>query len=306
MRFFTLFLLLAALFGGTNFTTEAKVTTVPFIQLPTGQVLIEADLKGKAAKQYFVIETAGTNLIRRDMTQRLDFLGIDTTSSFAEFPEIQIGDMSFIGKNTFRLKKALGKRSEYAFPPSALGTLGAKFFRKKVLQLNYQTKTLVIADSRDELNISTTTPYVHFTQSFTNPVPVLGVRCAEASDYDVYLDVSLAIGINFPTIAMSAVTQNAGPDEKQTYKLSLDGEKNIHYTAIESPTVYLDSKITLSQVEITFTDELMPAIGNTFLANFICTIDFNDGILFLEPITDKGKEMLTNNEVKPLKQKKKK
>lgn len=282
-------------------TSKAVTTEVPFIQLPTGQILVEADLLGQAGKQYFIIETSGTNLIRGDMNQRLDLLGIDTTSAFLKFPEIKIGDIAFDHKNNFRIRKALGKRSEYAFPPSVLGTLGPKFFGKKVLQFNFQKKTLKIADSRDELNLDVNTPYVYFTQSFTNAVPVLDVQSAETTDHDVYLNVSLAMGINFPVNAMSTVVQYAGNDERKTYKLSLDGKTNIIYTAIMAPSIYINKEVTLTNVELTFTDELMPAIGNSFLQHFLTTIDFNDGILFLDPKTDKGKEMMANHTVKPLK-----
>lgn len=284
-----------------TFTSKAATTEVPFIQLPTGQILVEVDLMGKAEKQYFIIETSGTNLIRGDMNQRLDLLGIDTTSAFLKFPEIKIGQMSFTHKNNFRAKKALGKRSEYAFPPSVLGTLGPKFFGKKVLQFDFQKKILKITDTRDELELAENTPYVYFTQSFTNAVPVIDVQSAEISDCDVYLNVSLAMGINFPVSAMSTVVQYAGNDEKKTYQISLDGKKHIVYTAIEAPKIYLNNEVTLSNIEITFTDELMPAIGNSFLQHFLTTIDFNDGILFLAPSTEKGREMMANHTVKPIK-----
>lgn len=274
---------------------SAKTVEIPFIHLPTGQVLIEIDLMGKAGKQFFVVETAGKNLVRNDMTQRLDFLGIDTTESFLEFPEIRIKDMVFTNKNNFRLKKALGKRSEYAFPPSALGTLGPKFFRKKVLQFDFQKHTLRISDAVEELELKEKTPFIYFTQSFTHAVPVVDAHGTETGDGELYLSISQPVSLNFPQKNMTSLVQKSSSSNQSTFKMSLDGERKIVFTSYITPTLYLNRRLTLTNINVTFTDDLMPCIGNAFLKNFITTMDFNNGVLYLDPATEEADKLLINN-----------
>lgn len=266
----------------------AKVTEVPFIELPTGQVVIQIDLKGKVGKQYFILETAGSNLIRRDMPQRLDALGIDTTIAFIQFPEITIGDMIFTKSHNFRFKRGLSKRSEHAFPVSVLGTLGSKFFNKKSIQFNFQQNTLRIADSAEELEITPQTPKVHFTQSFTNHIPVFDIHYSKSTNHNVYIDVSLAIGICLPWKSQS---QN----RSEVYEMTLDGKKKVVFSLNNVSELYLNRELTLHNTEIMFSDDLAPSIGNLFLRNFISTIDFDKGILFLEPITKEGIKMFQKN-----------
>lgn len=271
---------------------SAKVTEVPFIELPTGQVLIQVDFKGKIGQQYFIIETAGNNLIRRDMPERLDFIGIDTTKSFIDFPEISVGDMTFTKSNNFRLKRSLSNRSEYAFPVSVLGTLGSKFFKNKILQFNFQKNTLRIGDNVDEFEIKPQTPQVHFTQSFTNNIPVIDTYSTEFSSYNVYIDISLAIEICLPWKDIPASKRNQSGNSSEVYEMSLDGKKKIVFSSNNVNKLYLNREITLYNIEIMFSDDLTPSIGNLFLRNFISTIDFNDGILYLDPVTNKGITMI--------------
>lgn len=296
IAFSTLFILL-----GTRLS--AMVTEVPFIELPTGQVVVQAQITGVEGKHYFIVELAGDNAIRSDMNYRLANIGIDTLTKRLEFDNIQVGEMNFTNYNKFRVKSRLSKRSEYAFPPTVLGTLGAVFFNKKAIQFNFNTHILRIADSIDELSISDNAEKIPFTRSFTNNIPVIEANSNDFGTQEIYVDPSLPVGINFTWSLVPASVRSKYKGSFKSYETSLDGENKVKFATHQIEGVYLNRHLEIIEIEATFSDDIIPAIGNIFLRNFITTLDLDHGNIYFEANTEIGKTLLKPSEKKNKKKK---
>ncbi len=278
----------------TSLSLSAKVDTIPFTQLPTGQLVIEAKISGLEDPQLFILETGGNNLFRKDMNYRLQALGIDTTYRKIKFKSITIGNTTFERATTFTYRSKLQKRSAYAFPPPVLGTIGPEMFSKKCMQIDYQNKEIRLADNIDELHIPDNTPKAPFTQSFINQNPVIEIEPQEFGRQQIAIEVSAPMGI---TLSWDQVTTEARTRYYQDFKTMevwLDDQTQITLAEKISLMTFFDNVLVGYNVPITFTDDYMPLIGNQFLQKFLTTIDFNKGLLYLDPITEESKAYFVN------------
>ncbi len=280
---------------------SAKVVEIPYMQLATGQIVIQAHLSGTTEAQYFIFETAGGNFLRSDMNYRLQELGLDTLESKFKFDNVKIGDLTLTEGTTFKTRSKLGKRSEYAFPPVVIGTIGARLFGNKLVQFDFEKKVILVADEKSELNIPAKTAMVPFTQSFTDYSPMVDVEPWNFNMQQLPVEVSTPVGIVLAWEDVVTEQKIRYQNQMTSYRVALDDEHNIEFHEIISYKVFFYHSFTMYNVPISYSEFFRPMIGYMFLKEFKPTLDFANGKLYLEPVTDKGKAYFE----KPKKEKKK-
>jgi len=284
------FLFISLLFN----STYAKVTEIPFTQLPTGQLVVELNLDGIDLPQLFIIETSGGNFLRSDMNYRLNSLGLDTLKKGYKFDKIKIGERT-IEKVKFETKNKLGKRSEYAFPNAVIGTIGSHIFKELSVQFDFQKKVIRIADTKEELNIPEETNYVPFSQSFLNHIPVIEIQPWQYVPQRLEVEVSVPLGIVLSWNGPALEARYRNNTNMQSYKVKLDDIKTITITEQAVKTIDFDHSFSIYNVPITFSDDLKPLIGYQFLNHFLVTFDYDKGKLYLDPQTKEAKALFISN-----------
>ena len=270
------------------------VCEIPFVLLPTGQIIVELTFPNPIGKQLMLFETTGRNAFRKDQTVRLQSLGIDTLASSVNWKKfktdeegIRIGDYSF-GLPKFRLKRRLSKVGDIAFPAPVLGTIGASFFKKHVVQIDYEAAKLRIAKSIDAFAIPKTAPSIVYRSSFRDASPMLYVHTVEFGEQALYVNTGLPVGICFNWSLVSDELRQRYIDHMNNYELKLDGKERSLVLGYEVAKVYVETNWELAKQEVAFSNDVVPCIGNGFLKHFLVTFDFNRKKLYLEPKSEEA------------------
>lgn len=296
VRIFTI-----ALISFVSFHAFSKVNEVPFFELPTGQLVLKAELSGIKGEHLFILEMSGASYLRRDMNYRLHALGIDTLEQSVKFDTITLNGRKLIESNNFRIRKKLENRSEYVFPDAMLGTIGPAAFKNMVVQVNYNKHIIYIADAIEELEISDLAQEISFTSTFINPSPTFEIEALHFGRQYVSLDFSLPVNLNLQWANVGGRAEYWNPTSFKYIKTTLDGKKYVvlkHYTFDE---IYVNSEISIYNIEATFSDNIIACIGHSFLEQMITTIDFDKGNIFFDPQTEQAKLLF----IPPKKEKKK-
>nr|WP_319400100.1 hypothetical protein [uncultured Carboxylicivirga sp.] len=274
---------------------SAKVTEIPYTQLPTGQLVIELYLDNIESPQLFIVETSGGNFIRNDINFRLNTLGIDTLKSNYTFNKVNIGGREF-KKINFKSKLTLGKRSKFAFPDAIIGTVGPELFKDRIVQFDFNKQIIKIADSKTDLNLSETTPIVHFSNSFINKMPVFDIKPINHERQLVDIEVSIPLGINLAWIGEAQRLKYTNLTDMTPYRIKLDDIQTIDVFEMTIKELYFENSIVFYNVPISYCNEIRPIIGYQFLRNYITTFDFKNNLLYLQPNTLIGTNWLSENQ----------
>lgn len=261
---------------------NGRVTEIPFIMMPTGQMIVKVTFSPPIGEQYMLFETTGVNAIRKDQKERIDNLGIDTTSSSVKIPTTTIGDFEF-GVTKFRLKKYLASRGDIAFPLPVLGTLGPSFFKKKVVQIDYKNSKFRIADKVEDLKVPDAIPSIIFRSSFRNPSPTLEVHTLEFGNQMLYVNTGLPVGFCFDWASVVSSRRKRFIDHMEKYRLNLFGKDGVPVLGYKVGNIFVETEWEIRGHEIAFSERLYPSIGNEFLKHFVVTFDFPKSKLYLEP-----------------------
>ncbi|MBS2097076.1 hypothetical protein [Carboxylicivirga linearis] len=281
-----IFLIVSLLFS----STYAKVTEIPYTQLPTGQLVVELTIDGIDLPQLFIVETSGGNFLRSDMNYRLSTLGLDTLKKGYKFAHIKMGDRT-IEKVKFETKNKLGKRSEYSFPNAVLGTIGSQLFKDLSVQFDFQKKVIRIADTKEELNIPEGTNYIPFSQSFLNHIPIIEIQPWQYMTQRLEVEVSVPLGIVLAWNGPALEVRYRNNTNMQSYKVKLDDVKTITITEQFVKTIDFDHSFSIYNAPITFSDDVKPLLGYQFLNQFLVTFDYDKGKLYLDPQTKEAKAL---------------
>nr|WP_321450392.1 hypothetical protein [uncultured Carboxylicivirga sp.] len=274
---------------------SAKVTEIPYTQLPTGQLVIELYLDNIELPQLFIVETSGGNFIRNDINFRLNTIGIDTLKSNYTFNKVKIGGREF-KKINFKSKLTLGKRSKFAFPDAIIGTVGPELFKDRIVQFDFNKQIIKIADSKTDLNLSETTPIVHFSNSFINRMPVFDIKPINHERQLVDIEVSIPLGINLAWIGEAQRLKYTNLTDMTPYRIKLDDIQTIDVFEMTIKELYFENSIVFYNIPITYCNEIRPIIGYQFLRNYITTFDFKNNLLYLQPNTLIGTNWLSENQ----------
>ncbi|MGQ1784643.1 MULTISPECIES: hypothetical protein [unclassified Saccharicrinis] len=274
----------------------SKVLEIPFVQLPTGQLVVKVELSGIENEQLFIIETSGCHCLRGDMMYRLNDLGMDTAKKFHNFNMLKIGDFLIHNKKKIVVNKSIGKRGEHAFPEPVLGTLGPQIFKNKIVQINYDEKVIKVADDLHEFKIPENTPSVHFTQSFMNKIPSVDVKDDFGGVNETVIEISSPVFISRYEANYSDARHLRYRREKgiKPQKISLDGKDIIEILAVEEDQVYINHDIPIYNPVLYISSGLQSMIGNSFLKHFRSTFDFKKKVLYLDPIDEEGVGYVTD------------
>lgn len=276
------------------FNLSAKITEIPYTQLPTGQLVVELKIDGINLPQLFIVETSGGNYLRKDMNYRLHDLGLDTLETTFKFKQITIGDR-VISNTKFKTKRHLGNRSEYAFPAPVIGTIGADLFNKLAIQFDFEKKLIRVADNIKELNIPEETNTIGFTQSLLHKTPTIDIEPWQYMRQPVELEVSIPVGINLSWNGPALEKRYRNKNSMTGYRVALDDVTVIDMFEQIVSQVNFDYNFVLYNVPITFCDDIRPIIGYQFLRHFVITFDFKGGKIYLQPITEEAKALFDNN-----------
>ena len=275
-------------------STYAKVTEIPFTQLPTGQLVVELKLDGIDLPQLFIVETSGGNFLRDDMNYRLHSIGLDTLKNHFNFDKIKLGDRRF-EKVKFKTRIKLRARSKYAFPNAVIGTIGSQLFKDLSVQFDFQNNLIRIADTIDELNILDGTHYIPFSQSFLNHIPVIEIQPWQYMPQRLEVEVSMPLGIVLSWNGPALEVRYRNNTNMQTYKVKIDEVQTLMLTQQVVKTIDFDHSFSIYNVPITFTDDVRPLIGYQFLNHFLLTFDYNEGKLFLDPQSEYAKALFESD-----------
>ena len=271
----------------------ARLTEIPFVQFPTGQIIVQINLIEDREPSFFIYEPVGKNLLRGHINAQLYQVGVDTTKSKASFSGIMMGEMKFSLPVEFRIAPKLEKRSDLVFAPNTIGTIGPGFFKGKSIQFNFNTKRLRLADSFEELEIGEDAFITGFTSSFTNDVPVLKVSTLEFGEQQLYIDPSKPVAFNFSWQAVDADVSRRNEGKLPGVSISLNGKDQILLMQAAKMETYINHDLKVNGFQPTLGNDLIPCIGSEFLKHYLVTFDFEHALLYLVPVDETGKSALS-------------
>ncbi|MFB6319786.1 hypothetical protein [Saccharicrinis sp. FJH54] len=275
-----------------SFAENTEVSIVPFTISQNGQIIITACINNKSFPAKFYIETNGQNLLRSDQSDRLRLVYINPDNEITTIDSVMIGTTLF--KNSeFRIASKLEKRGIYAFPDSILGTLGPEIFENRILQIDFKAKVLKITDKVKLLQI----PDSAFKMSFRDDRQTTGInlelQTEDFGTHDVAVDTRSPLGIHLYYSDLSSSQKKKHKDEFRHSAVKLDGIHNKTFVFFEPEPMSINKTIQINGQPVWLSDFIPNSIGNEFLNRFRVTIDFREHILYLEPVSIKGKQMLT-------------
>ncbi|MFB6340746.1 hypothetical protein ACE1ET_03440 [Saccharicrinis sp. FJH62] len=268
------------------------VSIVPFTISQNGQIIIKACLNNKEFPARFCVETNGKNLLRSDKEDRLNYYNLHSDLEVTNIDTLVIGSCHFFNCS-FRIANRLEKRGEFAFPDSILGTIGPELFKDKILQIDYAQKVIKISTSLDALNIPDSAFKIEFRDDRKSAGINLELQTKDFGSYDIAVDTRSPLGIHLFYSDLPSSQRKKHKDNFKHCAVKLDGVHNKTFVYYEPEIMSLNKLIQINNQPVWFSDFIPNSIGNAFLNQFRITLDFKEHLLYLEPITYKGKQMLS-------------
>lgn len=274
---------------------------IPF-EFIGGHITINANLNNEKKKYKFFLDTGAPTVIAPVLTDSLKISkkkmfskNMDSgpiQNTYCKIENIQIGEINYskVGAINIDLKKMVNAKCNQA--PD--GIIGSNVLSQGILQIDFDKKELTITDNIKLLNNIENSIKIKFLAASFTHTPIISI----------YVNDTIPVNLVFDTGNNGFITLNDFETEKTIYNSISDNNKcdaiGIGYNDIsgKSDSVSLFSTIrtnlkfgdtTFVNVPCTYgkfknvSSRKQGSIGNTFMKNFIITIDWNEDYIYLYP-----------------------
>lgn len=266
-----------------NFKVE-----VPF-EIKLGLIIIPAKVNGK--EYDFILDTGAPNVITTEAAQELklvqtsrskatDSQGKKEEIGFLTLESVEIGGINF--KNTGTAVADFSASPTLSCFQSS-GLIGSNLMRNAIWQFDFESNTIIIASSRDSLNIPPNATKISF-ETAVSGTPKLDLLIGKLKDENVLLDLGSNGGytttdemytkLQHDKDLISAVKANGSASA------GLFGSGSGHEYLIQVSSFSLDT-LTFENQQITCKSADKKLLGTEFFQNFNLTIDWFTNEIFL-------------------------
>ena len=257
---------------------------IPF-EFRKGHIIIKAKVNGKVYP--FILDTgAGNYVFSNHLTDQsfdkigemgtYDANGASITSDLIKLPSLEIGNLKF--------KDLTAQQRVFNFPclDDVVGIIGRNTLRHGVWQIDYQQKVLHVSDNIENLQLTTDKIPAHVNRySFTITVP-LYVNDSTAVDFMLDTGSNGWISTNNEIAAQMATHADlrflgASGNSLGGY----NGAKEEKKSLAKSMTL---GTHTMDSLPVHYAAKHINLIGNAALKNYLITISWKDGGVWLDPI----------------------
>lgn len=268
----------------------AKVGEVSITILPGGHVMIPVSFVENLEPQFVLLDVNGSNLLRTDNPEKLKAFPIVKSQTKVIFNDFKVGEYVFKNPVTFNLDGNLNKRDDIELPQNCIGTIGFAAFRSNAILLNLKEKKMYFADSFEELAFTEDVKIVVLTSSFMNNVPVVKVKTQKYGVQKMYIDPAQPFAFQFSWQNVPTDLKKKMINELPTSTLKLTGNDSITVHVEKPMAIYLEEDVKVEGYSPVISEKVESYIGAEYLKNYALIIDFVNGIICLDPLTNKAKK----------------
>jgi hypothetical protein len=270
----------------------ASPVTIPF-EYVGGHILISAEIHDLDRPQTLIMDSGlRSTLLDQELglapTLSTPFQ-VDRAASYGLLDSVSLAEARFHSVGTFVTEFSAPGHPLYCLSDS--GVIGANMMRHATWQINYQNRTLTVANSVQELEDVADAIAVPFT--LVNLSPAIALKLGDNLPVQVLIDTGWSGGIHiaYPDFMALDAEQFKQVSTSEELTETLRGLGIMNQMVMQVPTLSL-GELTLENFStlVSYGENAQPysLLGNEFLEHFIVTLDWSTHRLYLKPVSALG------------------
>lgn len=261
--------------------------TLPFDYMG-GHILIAAEIEPLGVSKTLIIDSGmRSTLLDRDLEVPLaKTFQVDPAVTYGLVDQMHLAEANFHHVSTFVTDFSAPGQPLYCLSDS--GVIGASLMRHATWQIDYQARTLTVAQSVKELDHVADAIAVPFT--LVNLSPAIALKIGENLPVQVLVDTGWSGGIHltYPDFLTLDAAQLEAKSTSEGLVETLRGLAIVNQNVMQAPTLSLGD-LTLEDFPILVSEGTnahpYSLLGNEFLEHFIVTLDWSTHRLYLKPVS---------------------
>ena len=286
---------LAAL-EGTSVDESTLPVTVPF-DFVAGHIVVEATLADSDEPVALILDTGAPTILSDELADQtggevvghLNTAAIDGTvikEEIVPLTELRLGDATFTDVGSI---KGFLEPDNPLSCISSNGLIGASLMKEAVWQIDYGTKQITIAPSVDDLDhVDGAIALGFVSPNASSPSPQLPLLAGEGT-------------LNFLIDTGSDGSLTVNPEDLAGIGMEVDPSGPAYGTEAAGSAGSYDARLLYAGVDLELGNQQLDGfpvatieslqagqgnIGNAFMSNYVVTIDWPQGNIYFDPVSD--------------------